>query len=330
MSPPARPQAKLASLVEALSKLNFRDVKKISVAANVIWNLLEIFTNHGITPCKRRRYLTDLQSQADQPVLARQLLVLDAQASVKSGSDRHSIEGGEGPELAYLIGRAGREMNALGANLWGINPTQNHYYLHGFGTKLRENARKKRVLEDYSPKLGLVYGACFGFRVCHAAERYTRFGQVKDDVERTLRYWHCDGKVLRFERYGVTKAHKPGQFQVNKGGISSASSVEAHGQEASRALQRILKDFAHPYARLARPGELSSTGLIWRQAETQSEEVPAAAQGGEGTAQKIFNREAQSSEDDGQELQPTKTPMTKRKSDASNDNSSEKKRRKSS
>ena len=83
------------------------------------------------------------------------------------------------------------------------DPSRNHYYLHSFGENVRKRAVKKGVLEDFSTRLGLVYGAFFGLRVLHDPRRYTRQGQVKDDVERSLRYWHLDGKILRFMRYGA-------------------------------------------------------------------------------------------------------------------------------
>ena len=43
------------------------------------------------------------------------------------------------------------------------------------------------IFEDISVKLGLIYSAFFGFKVLHKPELYTRFGQVKDDVERNAR-----------------------------------------------------------------------------------------------------------------------------------------------
>merc|ERR1711865_823282 len=172
--------------------------------------------------------------------------------------------GGKGPELAEFIVMAGREMQIHDANIWGVSPTQNHFHLRGAGDSVRFNATKRGIFKNVNTNLGLVYGAFFGFRVRKHEGRYTRFGQVKDDVERSLRYWHHDRIILRFQRYAVSKAHKPGKFMAKKGGISAASSAEAHAAEGTQALQRILEAFGAPYARLAKPGELSSTGLIWQ------------------------------------------------------------------
>merc|ERR1719491_639454 len=158
-------------------------------------------------------------------------------------------------------------MNEHDAKLWGVCPSQNHYFLHGFGDGVRNKAKKKGIFNDFSTDLGLVYGAFFGFKVLHRADHYTRFGQIKDDVERCLRYWHLDGKVLRFMRYCVQKTHKPGQFFVNKGGISAGSSADRHQAECTKALNGIIDDFAWRYARFPVADECSqvSCGLVWRQ-----------------------------------------------------------------
>ena len=115
-----------------------------------------------------------------------------------------------------------------------------------------------------SKSLGLIYGAFFGFRVLQDDARYTRYGQVKDDVERTLRYWHADGVVLRFNRYGVEKAQKPGLYFAKKGGISADSSAVKHEAKGKHALHAMIKEFASPYARLALPTETRhQPGKLW-------------------------------------------------------------------
>mmetsp|Transcript_92954 Transcript_92954/g.165300 ORF Transcript_92954/g.165300 Transcript_92954/m.165300 type:complete len:704 (+) Transcript_92954:27-2138(+) len=170
-------------------------------------------------------------------------------------------------ELVQLIQRAGRTMKAEKSNLWSVNPSKNHFWLRGNGEQTRKRTQKTGYFEEYSVKLGLAYGAFFGFRVLHEASLYTRYGQVKDDVERSLRYWHRDKVILRFSRYGVVKSHKPGVFKASKGGISALSSAEKHQQEGTKALQGMLEDFASKYARLAEEGDRSSTGLVWQSEE---------------------------------------------------------------
>merc|ERR1711924_65493 len=132
------------------------------------------------------------------------------------------------------------------------------------GSMVKDRASMHGILSDCKTReIGLIYGAFFGFRALHDPRRYTRYGQVKDDAERSLRYWHCDDRALRFVRYCVYKAHKPGQFINKKGGISAGSTQEEHGAEDRKALQCMLEEFAAPYARLAKPGENTSCGIVW-------------------------------------------------------------------
>lgn len=170
------------------------------------------------------------------------------------------------PELAQLIRRGNEEMKCYGANLWSVSPTKNHYWLHSFGVEMRNRAKKTGTFSEVTTRLGLAYGAFFGLKALHESRRYTRYGQVKDDVERTLRYWHSDGIVPRFARYAIVKdrCKMVGKFHARKGGISAGSSADEHQAEANRALAGMLKEFASKYARLAKPGETSSCGLFWR------------------------------------------------------------------
>ena len=62
-----------------------------------------------------------------------------------------------------------------------------------------------------STGLGLVFGVWFGFHVTHSPRFYTRQGQIKDDVERTLRYW-LPTSVIRIKerRHFLQLAHVHG------------------------------------------------------------------------------------------------------------------------
>lgn len=170
------------------------------------------------------------------------------------------------PELAALITRAGQEVDKVGAKLWGICPTHNPLYTHNFGEISRRRIGRAAANFAYSTNLGLVYGAFFGFRAAHDPSRYTRYGQVRDDVERSLRYWHEDKVVLRFQRYCVLKSQKPGIFIKGKGGISAGSSAARHAAESERAIRSMLTEFAWPYARLPRREETCKVmyGICWK------------------------------------------------------------------
>lgn len=240
----------------------------------------------------RNKFVAVANAQQQKPLPPRRMLVEPVQPGRQKHIDEKrgrwaadaSSAGQEVPELAALISRAGREMANHGANVWSVNGSQNHYFMHGFGETMRTNALKTGVLEDVSSKLGLIYGALFGFRALHEARRYTRFGQVKDDVERTLRYWHCDGTCLRFMRYAVQKRHKPGKFNAKKGGISAATGAAGHEREGCKALRGMLAAFAWRYARLPKPSErCADVGLVWlprqarAKAEVPDEDAPALA-----------------------------------------------------
>ena len=167
------------------------------------------------------------------------------------------------PELSQLISRAGRDMQRHHVHLWGVSPTKNHFFLKTRGDEIRRRAKETGIFKDYSTRLGLVFGAWFGVRVTHNPSFYTRCGQIKDDVERTLRYWHADKRVLRYSRYAANKgSFCPGQFKPNKGGISSNSSQQDHSLEAQRALSSLIEEFG-AYVRLPKGKERSSTGLVW-------------------------------------------------------------------
>jgi hypothetical protein len=263
-------RAKIKTLPKLLALLDNQDTpKQCQLNAHLVSAGLKAIATPNI-----RKML----AQKKQPLPVRKLLV---EKHRRSGCQKPiskkkplSKKNSATPELAELISRAAYEMQVQGANIWSVSPTKNHYFLHGFGKQMRIKARKEGVLQEFNTKLGLVYGAFFGFRALHDPRRYSRFGQVKDDVERTLRYWHHDRMILRFARYGIFKdnAKLVGKFHANKGGISTASSAEAHTAEGKRALTGILDEFASPYARLAKPGEQSSTGLVWRTDDKETQE----------------------------------------------------------
>ncbi|CAJ1450721.1 unnamed protein product [Effrenium voratum] len=133
------------------------------------------------------------------------------------------------PDLDAVFLRARREMQLYGAHLWGISPTHNVVFV--------QNST------EVNTKLGLVYGAFFGFVCLHEKELYTQHGQVKDDLERSLRYWDRDRVVIRFGHLVCKKSHKPGAFDTNKGGISASLGGQGHQNEAQRALLRLEQRF---------------------------------------------------------------------------------------
>ncbi|CAE8718733.1 unnamed protein product, partial [Polarella glacialis] len=187
-----------------------------------------------------------------------QFVVENRPKSSEGGNRVVEAVDGSPSELAELIRMAGRDMDAKEAMVWSVSSTFNHFVLFAFGEQIRRNREKSGPAFPEFSQLGLIYGAFFGFRVVQEASRYTRFGQVKDDVprptevERSLRYFHQDKLVLRYKRYAVQKTHKPGVFN------------EKHAAEEARAIAGMLEEFAQPYARLPKPGEKAFCGLIFK------------------------------------------------------------------
>eukprot|EP00928_Gymnodinium_smaydae_P008986 TRINITY_DN13317_c0_g1_i1.p1 TRINITY_DN13317_c0_g1~~TRINITY_DN13317_c0_g1_i1.p1 ORF type:complete len:807 (-),score=128.16 TRINITY_DN13317_c0_g1_i1:278-2431(-) len=158
-------------------------------------------------------------------------------------------------ELEELFQRASNEMVKKGAHLWGISPTH--------------NARFMKCASECRTCLGLVYGAFFGFLCLHEPSLYTQFGQVKDDLERTLRYWQRDRVLVRFGHFACRKNHKPGSFGAKKGGISQSLGVTAHRREGETAVHEMAHGFARAFVRLpvASADQLrdpSSSALLFR------------------------------------------------------------------
>lgn len=81
---------------------------------------------------------------------------------------------------------------------YGLRPEQQRVWRSSLDSLSAYRQPDPLEVQDH---LGLVYGAFFGFICRHEPMLYTRLGQVKDDLERTLRYWDRDRIVLRFCHY---------------------------------------------------------------------------------------------------------------------------------
>ena len=57
----------------------------------------------------------------------------------------------------------------------------------------------------WSRTLAYRYGACFGMVATHEESRYSQFGQVMDDIERSCRFYERDGATVRLGRLQVDK-----------------------------------------------------------------------------------------------------------------------------
>lgn len=74
-----------------------------------------------------------------------------------------------------------------------------------FEVKVSDSPNPAHWSDEVDVGIGLVYGAAFGMLASHEDSRYSRFGQVLDDVERSCRFYEQDGKTVPLGRLQVYK-----------------------------------------------------------------------------------------------------------------------------
>ena len=109
--------------------------------------------------------------------LGTHIVILDDNTTSFRFQDKTAKQG----EYFALVGRADEMMTQHGTHCWSINPCSNFWGHMG-------------EMPEFKLNLQLIYGACFGFIATHKEELDTKFGQVKDDVERSLRFHRMDGQ----------------------------------------------------------------------------------------------------------------------------------------
>ena len=155
------------------------------------------------------------------------------------------------PRLADVIDHAGVVMQRTGKKLWGLAPSAQ--YLHNGGD-----------IMAYTETLGLVYGAFFGLQVSHDEFFYSKYGGVKDDIERSVRYYHKTG-IFRFISFAVIKLDRPGTYKVVGGGNSSQMTKTQHAEQGKVALKSLIDEFAWRYCRLATdPVKPGAMGIVFK------------------------------------------------------------------
>lgn len=81
---------------------------------------------------------------------------------------------------------------------------------------------------DLSPR----YGACFGMVATHEESRYSRYGQVMDDIERSCRFYEHDGATVRLGRLQVYK---------RRGLSKSMATALSHPKSSRNGMEREWK-----------------------------------------------------------------------------------------
>eukprot|EP00434_Breviolum_minutum_P038582 symbB.v1.2.034232.t1/scaffold4386.1/size40349/2 len=141
--------------------------------------------------------------------------------------------------LALIAEDARKRMVKQQAFLWSVSTSNNPYYMC---YRIRE-------------KNGLCNGYFWGCLNRWQPELRLRYGDGHEDVERSVRFFNCDGAVLRYCFLCVKTRCK-----TNSGGLQSLLSQEQRQEEEEKSTQRLVAEF--PW--LLREVKGSALGLRFR------------------------------------------------------------------
>lgn len=139
--------------------------------------------------------------------------------------------------LDDLIACGFKHMEDVGAKVWSANKVPN--------PKEWGSTKDRSWRKNVGVGLGLVHGAAFGMVATHEMRRYSRFGQVMDDTERSCRFYEHDGVTVRLRSFQIYKPLAPGLHSPGKGGISASLTAEEHAKEGAIARVALVKRFPH-------------------------------------------------------------------------------------
>lgn len=108
----------------------------------------------------------------------------------------------------------------LGSNIWGIYPVPNPYFMD----------------RKVNRELCYIVGCAFGF-IASGGDRVLGVYPLKDDFERSLRYYKRDGRLVRIEWIAPVT-----NYYTEPGGIQCYRTREAEGASA-RALVKEFPDY---------------------------------------------------------------------------------------
>jgi len=124
--------------------------------------------------------------------------------------------------LALIAEDARKRMVKQQAFLWSVSTSNNPYYMC---YRIRE-------------KNGLCNGYFWGCLNRRQPELRLRYGDGHEDVERSVRFFNCDGAVLRYCFLCVKTRCK-----TNSGGLQSLLSQEQRQEEEEKSTQRLVAEF---------------------------------------------------------------------------------------
>jgi len=118
-------------------------------------------------------------------------------------------------DLPTEFDRAFREMDTVGAGIWGVYPAASALYMS----------------DTVGTSLGYLIGALYGIRNTRGPT--LRFGDNQEDKERTLRYWQRDGVLCRLNYLTIlTRYYGPGGMDT-----------PTRKAETEAATQRLVEEF---------------------------------------------------------------------------------------
>jgi len=138
-------------------------------------------------------------------------------------------------------------MKSEGANIWGVYPTANPFYMKaGHTTTLR-----------------YLVGAFYGIRNTRNPKYRLKYEDNQEDKERTLRYWVEDGVVVRFTNIApVTSYYAPGGILAREPDRvkKTKMSTELLLKEFPEYVRQVYKKSNDTYDLLFRIGNVSGGG----------------------------------------------------------------------
>jgi cellulose synthase/poly-beta-1,6-N-acetylglucosamine synthase-like glycosyltransferase len=127
--------------------------------------------------------------------------------------------------LDTLISHAFKAAHDEDAYIWGIYPVFNPFFRKG----------RKEMTSHLTYIVGAFYGIINRPKLKSIQLELTKENGQKEDVERTIKYYIQDGKVLRFNKIGFTT-----KYYGKEGGLGTFEARLAPMKEAS---ERLLKEY---------------------------------------------------------------------------------------
>jgi len=137
--------------------------------------------------------------------------------------------------LNYFIKHAFKIIKKEGAYIWGVYPVFNPFF------------REPR--KEITTTLNFIVGVFYGFinrpNNSQLSINITlKYGGQKDDVEKTIKYFILDGKVIRFNKIGFET-----KYYGSEGGLGTFEERLKPMEKSAKALKKIYPEFGDIFVR---------------------------------------------------------------------------------